>query len=129
MYQFIDGLIGEMGALFPDSYFHIGGDEVNGNQWKANTAIQSFIRQHNLKDDAGLQAYFNQRVEVLVKKHGKTMMGWDEALHPDLPKDIVVESWRDRESMVKAARSGHPVLLSWGYYLDHLDSAAKHHEV
>jgi hexosaminidase len=57
------------------------------------------------------------------------MMGWDEVLHPDLPKDIVVESWRDRESMAKAARSGHPVLLSWGYYLDHLDSAAKHYEV
>ena len=129
VYQFIDGLLGEMGALFPDAYFHIGGDEVNGNQWKANTAIQSFIRQHNLKDEAGLQAYFNQRVEVLVKKHGKTMMGWDEVLHPDLPKDIVVESWRDRESMVKAARSGHRVLLSWGYYLDHLDSAGKHYEV
>jgi hexosaminidase len=57
------------------------------------------------------------------------MMGWDEVLHPNLPKDIVVESWRDRESMAKAARSGHPVLLSWGYYLDHLDSAGKHYEV
>jgi len=129
VYQFIDGLIGEMGELFPDPYFHIGGDEVNGKQWKANRAIQSFIREHNLKDEAGLQAYFNQLVEVLVKKHGKTMMGWDEVLHPNLPKDIVVQSWRDRESMAKAARSGHPVLLSWGYYLDHLDSAAKHYEV
>jgi hexosaminidase len=129
VYQFLDGLIGEMAALFPDRHFHIGGDEVNGKHWKANPAIQAFIRDHNLKDTAGLQAYFNQRVEPLVKKHGKTMMGWDEVLHPDLPKDIVVESWRDRESMVKAARSGHPVLLSWGYYLDHLDPAGKHYEI
>jgi len=129
VYQFIDGLIDEMAALFPDPYFHIGGDEVNGKQWKANPSIQAFIREHKLKDEAGLQAYFNQRVEALVKKHGKTMMGWDEVLHPDLPKDIVVESWRDRESMANAARSGHPVLLSWGYYLDHLDSAARHYDV
>jgi hexosaminidase len=129
VYQFIDGLIGEMGALFPDPYFHIGGDEVNGKQWKANPDIQSFIREHNLHDEAGLQTYFNQRVEALVKKHGKTMMGWDEVLHPDLPQDIVVQSWRDRESMMKAAHSGHRVLLSWGYYLDHLDSAAKSYEV
>ncbi len=129
VYQFIDGLLDEMTPLFPDAYFHIGGDEVNGVHWKANSSIQSFIRSHQLKDEGGLQAYFNQRVEALVKKHGKTMMGWDEVLHPNLPKDIVVESWRDRESMAKAARDGHPVLLSWGYYLDHLKPAGKHYEV
>jgi len=129
VYRFIDGLIGEMAALFPDRYFHIGGDEVNGKQWKANPAIQAFIRRHDLKNEAGLQAYFNRRVEVLVKKHGKEMMGWDEVLHPDLPKDIMIESWRDHESMAVAARSGHPALLSWGYYLDHLDSAGKHYDV
>lgn len=129
VYRFLDGLIGEMAALFPDRYFHIGGDEVNGRQWKANPAIQAFIRQHDLKNEAGLQAYFNRRVEVLVARHGKRMMGWDEVLHPDLPKDIVIESWRDHESMAKAARSGHPALLSWGYYLDHLDSAGKHYDV
>ena len=129
VYRFIDGLIGEMAALFPDHYFHIGGDEVNGKHWKANPAIQAFIRRHGLKDEAGLQAYFNQRVETLVQKHGKRMMGWDEVLHPDLPKDIMIESWRDHESMAAAARSGHPALLSWGYYLDHLDSAGTHYDV
>ncbi|MCX6620933.1 MAG: family 20 glycosylhydrolase, partial [Acidobacteria bacterium] len=107
VYQFIDGLIGEMAALFPDPYFHIGGDEVNGVHWKANPAIQAFIRERKLKDEAGLQTYFNQRVEAMVKKHGKKMMGWDEVLHPDLPKDIMIESWRDHESMAKAVRAGH----------------------
>lgn len=121
VYQFVDKLIGEFAALFPDAYLHIGGDEVNGKQWKRSPAIQTFIREHGLKDEAGLQAYFNRRVEALVKKHGKKMMGWDEVLHPDLPHDIVVESWRDRESMAAAARRGYPVLLSFGYYLDHLD--------
>ena len=35
-YTFLDGLIGEIAALFPDEYFHVGGDEVNGKQWNAN---------------------------------------------------------------------------------------------
>src|SRR4029077_12765491 len=29
-YKFLDKFIGEMAKLFPDAYFHIGGDEVNG---------------------------------------------------------------------------------------------------
>ena len=37
-YEFLDGFIGEMTALFPDAFFHIGGDEVNGEQWKKNRA-------------------------------------------------------------------------------------------
>ena len=43
-YKFLDGFIGEMAAVFPDEYFHIGGDENNGKQWKANPQIQEFMR-------------------------------------------------------------------------------------
>lgn len=129
VYEFVDKLIGEVAALFPDEYFHIGGDEVNGKQWKSSPAIQKFIRENGLRDEAGLQAYFNRRVEVLVKKHGKKMMGWDEILHPNLPRDVLLHSWRDQESMVTAVKSGHQGILSFGYYLDHLDSAAKHYSV
>ena len=43
-YKFLDKFIGEMAKLFPDDYFHIGGDEVDGKQWDANPKIQNFIR-------------------------------------------------------------------------------------
>ena len=128
-YEFVDNLIGEMAALFPDPYFHIGGDEVNGRQWKNSPSIQKFIGDHGLTNEAGLQAYFNRRVEVLVKKHGKIMMGWDEILHPELPHDVILQSWRDQESLVTAVKRGHRGLLSFGYYLDHLDSAAAHYAI
>lgn len=129
VYAFIDRLVGEMAALFPDAYFHIGGDEVNGRQWKANAGIQAFIRERGLKDEAGLQTYFNQRVLQIVKKHGKRMMGWDEILHPALPKDIVVESWQNHVSLAKAAAEGYRGLLSFGYYLDHLKTAGEYYSV
>jgi hexosaminidase len=129
VYVFLDKLIGEFAALFPDAYFHIGGDEVTGKHWKQNAAIQSFIRQKGLVDGAGLHAYFNRRVEAIVKKHEKKMMGWDEVLHPDLPRDVVVQSWQNHESLATAAKRGHRALLSFGYYLDHLKHAGAYYAV
>jgi hexosaminidase len=128
-YKFLDAFIGEMAKLFPDQYFHIGGDEVNGKQWDANPQIQAFMRAHGLKTNRDLQAYFNTRVQKIVSKHGKTMVGWDEILRPDLPKDIVVQSWRGQDSLAAAARQGYRGILSYGYYLDLMWPASRHYAV
>ena len=128
-YKFLDAFIGEMAKLFPDHYFHIGGDEVNGKQWDANPNIQAFMRTHGMKTDQDLQAYFNTRVQKLVSKHGKTMVGWDEILRPDLPKDIVVQSWRGQDSLAAAAKLGYRGLLSFGYYVDLNWPASRHYAV
>jgi hexosaminidase len=126
-YVFLDGLIAEMAALFPDPYFHIGGDEVEETQWKNSPSIQAFARAHRLNDNRDIQTYFNRRVERLLKKHGKTMIGWDEVLNPELPPDTVIQSWRGAASLVEAASKGYRSLLSFGYYLDHLKPAAEHY--
>jgi hexosaminidase len=126
-YTFLDGLFGEMAVLFPDQYFHIGGDEVNGKQWDANPAIQKFKHSHQIKDNAGLQAYFNQRLLKIVTAHGKTMMGWDEILAPELPKSIAIQSWRGQQSLADAARQGYRGLLSNGYYIDLMQPASQHY--
>ena len=126
-YKFLDAFIGEMAGLFPDHFFHIGGDEVNGKEWDANPKIQSFMRAHSLKDHNDLQAYFNQRLQKIVAKHGKTMLGWDEILRPDLPKSIVIQSWRGPDSLAQAAKQGYRGLLSSGYYVDLMWSAERHY--
>src|SRR5947209_2020291 len=107
-----------MATLFPDAFIHIGGDENNGKQWSANPAIQLFITTHHLKDNAGLHTYFNTRLREILAKHSKKLVGWDEILQPELPKDSVVQSWRGAQGLAAAARGGFPVLLSNGYYLD-----------
>jgi hexosaminidase len=126
-YKFLDVFIGEMAALFPDQFFHIGGDEVNGKEWDANPKIQAFKQAHGLKDNNDLQAYFNQRVQKIVAKHGKTMLGWDEILRPDLPHSIVIQSWRGPDSLAQAAKQGYRSLLSSGYYVDLMWSAERHY--
>ncbi len=126
-YKFLDKFIGEMAKIFPDKFFHIGGDEVNGKQWDANTQIQAFMKAHGLKDNADLQAYFNRRIEKILNKYGKTMLGWDEILRPDLPNSIVIQSWRGPDSLAQAVKLGYRGLLSSGYYIDLMWPAARHY--
>lgn len=129
VYKFLDEFIGEMTKLFPDHYFHIGGDEVNGKQWNANPEIQAYMKEHGIKSNEELQAYFSQRVQKIVTKHGKAVIGWDEVLVPGVPKDIVIQSWRGQESLAKAAQEGYRGILSNGYYLDLGWSGARHYAV
>src|SRR4029079_8426790 len=128
-YKFLDKFIGEMAHLFPDSYFHIGGDEVNGKQWDANPQIQDFKRSHGLKSNDELQAYFTKRVEKIVSQLHKKMVGWDEILTPGMPNNIVIQSWRGQDSLAAAAKQGYRGLLSSGYYIDLMWSAARHYAV
>jgi hexosaminidase len=128
-YQFLDQFVGEMATIFPDAYMHIGGDENNGVEWKQNPRIQAFAREHGLKGTAALQAYFNQQLLKILDKHGKKMIGWDEIMTPGLPKDVVVQSWRGFDSLAAGAKEGYTGILSAGYYLDHMDSAADHYRV
>jgi hexosaminidase len=129
VYKFLDELIGEMAKVFPDHYFHIGGDEVNGKEWDANPKIQAFMKAHGIKNNEALQAYFSGRVQKLVTKHGKTVVGWDEVLVAGVPKDIVIQSWHGQASLAQAAKQGYRGILSNGYYLDLGWSAARHYAV
>jgi len=130
-YAFIDSLLTEMTALFPDPFFHAGGDENDGRQWRRTPRIVAFMRAHKQVKADGvtpdkhlLQLYFSQKVDSLVRRHGKVMVGWDEILGPGLPRDVVVQSWRGPKAMAQIVQQGHPALLSAGYYLDLYNSAA-----
>jgi hexosaminidase len=57
------------------------------------------------------------------------MIGWDEILTPDLPKDIMVQSWRGFDSLATGARNGYRGILSAGYYLNLMSTAAAHYAV
>jgi hexosaminidase len=117
-FKFLDEFIGEMAAIFPDAYFHIGGDETKGKGWLENPRIADFMKKKGYDTPEKLQNYFNTRLLPILAKHGKKMMGWDEILNPALPKDIVVQSWRGDASLATGAQQGYVGLLSAPYYLD-----------
>ncbi len=128
-YELLDTVFGEMEQLFPDRYFHIGGDEVDGKYWDKDARVQAWMRAHKIKDNHALQTYFTKRVQEIVQKHGKEMEGWDEILSGDLPKGSLIQSWRGAKSLADAARMGYKTVLSAGYYLDLQYPASQHYAV
>jgi hexosaminidase len=128
-YGFLARFIREMADLFPDSYFHTGGDECDFKEWEANPQIQEFMRAHGIEDGAGLQLLFTTRIHDIIASRKKVMEGWDEVLQPKTPKDVVIQSWRGLDSLAEAVRTGHRGVLSSGYYIDLNQSAAEHYMV
>lgn len=118
VYEFFDKLFGEMAEIFPSPYFHIGGDEHKGKHWLENPKIKEFMDKNNLKDPHDLQNYFNQRISKILAKYNKIMVGWDEIFHPDLPNNIIIQSWRGKKSLFETAKKGVYGILSNGYYID-----------
>src|SRR6185503_15715162 len=113
-FTFIDKFIGEMTSIFPDAYFHVGGDECDGKEWNGNSRLKSFMQQHQFKDNAALQSYFSGRVQKIVASHHRIMVGWDEVLQPNTPKDVVIQSWRGPKGLAASARQGNRTILSNG---------------
>lgn len=149
VYRFLDTLLAEVASLFPDEYFHIGGDENTGRDWKRNDSIQRFMAANGLKSTVALQNHFNRRVQAILARSGKKTIGWDEVLMQeiddstakarfnagdfaslvltDVPKDMVIQSWRGMEALLSSAKNGYRSLLSKGYYIDLMQSTAYHY--
>ncbi len=122
-YEFIEKILGEVAALFPSEYIHIGGDEVNIQSWKDCAKCQGEIHKHHLKDEHELQSHFNRRVEKFLQSKGKKLMGWDEITEGGLSKEAHVMWWRNwaPEALKTAANSGNEMIItpSFRYYFDY----------
>jgi hexosaminidase len=85
------------------------------------------MQQNQLADSHALQAFFNQKLEKILEKHQRRMVGWDEIYHPDLPHNIVIQSWQGPDSLGASAQDGYQGILSTGFYLDQPQSTAYHY--
>jgi hexosaminidase len=135
-YTFLDKLFKEVTPLFPDQYFHIGGDENEGKHWAENQDIQEFMKKNKLKDKHDLQTYFNIKLEKILAKYNKSLVGWEEIMTENMPKSAVIQSWRGvneglepGQSLVEAVKNGYQTILSNGYYIDLLLSVEDHYLV
>ncbi len=93
VYRFLDDVIREISTMSPGPFFHIGGDE-------------SLVTQ---KDD---YIYFVNRVQKIVRKYGKRMIGWNEIAQASLDSSSVVQFWSKENQTLLAARHGAKVIMS-----------------
>lgn len=120
---FVDSLLNELIPLFPGPYFHIGGDECPTSQWEKCPQCQSKLRDMKVKSFSYLQGDFNQHLASILKKHDKTMIGWDEIADTKAPNQSILMCWRGdgKEAVRKAKQQGllyiltpnHPFYFDW----------------
>lgn len=116
-YKMIENIIAEVAALFPWEYIHIGGDEVNPAPWKECPHCQALMAKEGMSEVMELQAYFVKRVEQIVHKYGKKMIGWDEIVDRGaVSSATAVTAWRSVNKGIEAAQKGHPVVMQPGPY-------------
>jgi hexosaminidase len=113
-YEFLEGVLEEVAALFPSKYLHIGGDECNKSNWKKCPYCQDAMTVNGLKDEEELQSHFIQKVNKIVKAQNKTMIGWDELLSGKGAKGATIMAWRRGRYTpeITAPREGYPTIMT-----------------
>ena len=111
-FAFIEAVFDEILPLFPGEYVHIGGDEAPKAEWNASPFAQEVIAQHGLKDAHELQAWFIGRVEAILAKRGKRLIGWDEIQEGGLSPSATMMVWRKWEWAVHALERGNCVVMA-----------------
>ena len=111
-FNFLENIISEVVTLFPSEYIHIGGDEARKKQWIESEEVQSIMRDLEIHDEDSLQTYFISRVQKIISKFNRKIIGWDEIIEGGLVKDATVMSWRGEEGGIFAAKSGNNAIMS-----------------
>lgn len=91
VYHFIDDVVGEIAAMTSGPYFHIGGDEVE------RLTPAQYRR-------------FVERVEGIVRKHGKVAIGWADIAPANLSPTTIVQHWSKDSMALHVARGGKVIL-------------------
>ncbi|MCC7394402.1 MAG: beta-N-acetylhexosaminidase [Sphingomonadaceae bacterium] len=118
----IERILGEVMALFPGRYIHIGGDEAVKDQWRASTEVQAQMRTLGIADENHLQGWFMERIARYLAAHGRRAIGWDEILEGNVGQSTIIMSWRGVDGALAAARAGNDAILSPApqLYFDHV---------
>lgn len=115
-FEFIEGVLAEVLDLFPSGYIHIGGDEASVAAWEKCPDCQERMKREHLKSEKELQSYMIRRVGHFLNAKGRKLIGWDEILEGGLAPGATVMSWRGESGGIKAARTGHDVIMTPGAY-------------
>ncbi len=119
-YKMLDNIIKEVAHLFPSKIIHIGGDEVNLDNWKECPNCQALMKEKGMVKEIELLNYFVRQMEKIVNKYGKNMAGWDEILDGgELKKNTRVYAWRSLKKGMESVKKGQPTVMQisgFSYY-------------
>jgi hexosaminidase len=115
-FEFAKNVFSEIMDIFPSEYIHIGGDEVDRSDWAKSDACKALMQREGIKDIAGLESYFINRMEKFFNSKGRKLIGWDEVLEGGISPTAIIMYWRTwvPGAPVKAALNGNQVIMTPG---------------
>ena len=126
LYEDLEILFSEVGAIFPEEFLHVGGDEVHPEYWSKSERVQKFAGETDLGGIAEIQNYFSNRLFEILLKINKKPLAWDEVLHEEV-SDYVIQNWRGSSTRDRALVKGLDCIFSSGFYLDLFYPAEVHY--
>lgn len=119
-YALLEDILGEVCALFPSEYIHVGGDEVDASQWERCPDCRALMRRQGLARAGELQGLFMQRVAAILERHGKRPAVWNEAADGRFTRRSRVYGWQSVAACLDATAAGYETVLMPGesFYFD-----------
>ena len=118
-YTFLDNVLREVVTLFPFAYIHLGGDEVPKNAWNGSPSVKRLMQKEHLKDNNEVQGYFFTRMDKILEKYHRILIGWQEIrrTNSDLRDETIIMAWRGDGKGVQYANKGKNVIFSPAQFL------------
>lgn len=128
-YVFMNKFISELAGVFPDQYFHAGGDEVDYSCWASNPIINSWMNKNNITTYQGLEGHYIRRILNILRYYKKVPMVWQEIFDngAQLKKGTIVHVWKYindplgyTAEMTRVTQAGHYAILSSCWYMNYI---------
>ena len=117
-YVMLENIIKEMAAIFPSKYIHIGVEEVATESWKHCPDCQAVMKKMGYTEETQLLGYFAERMEKILAKYGKTLMGWEDvAESKNMSRNNQVLVWHRQNLLKQIVEAGFPVVTQNCDYL------------
>lgn len=126
--DFLKDILKELIEIFDSEYIHIGGDEVIPLYWENCEKCQKFMKEKGFEDSYDYQNWFTLLIADFLHENGRKMIGWDEILNDNLPKENAIMVWRSADIGSDAADLGHPIVLTPNEYLYFDHRQFKYHD-
>ena len=121
-YRLLDDIIGEIAALFPSEYIHVGGDEVGMGGWLSCLGCSALMKENGFTDVKQLEDLFMKIVTEIVRSKGKIPMAWwdKDVITDSFTKESIVEAWQDVGACRDALSKGYKTVFmsAWHFYFD-----------
>jgi hexosaminidase len=118
-YEVTGKIYKELAGIFPDTWFHIGGDELHMNCYNFSSLVRDFFDSGKTMGDL-VQYWIDHALPNFASQANKTFVMWEDVVisadakaSGTVPKSVVLQAWNNGlENIQNLTRDGYRVIVS-----------------